>query len=184
MSHPRIYKVEGIIIKRRNVSEADRILTVFTQNEGKIKLLAKGVRKINSRRSPHLEVFSQVKLVLHQAKNLDLISEVSPVKQLEIKDLEKIGVAYFFCELIDALLPEKQEHADVYQLFVNHLNLLSVQNSPEIYHSSRDFVLELLWRLGFLPKTQRLSGSKLQNFVESIVEKNLRTPKLIRQVFS
>jgi DNA repair protein RecO (recombination protein O) len=50
----KIYIAEGIILKRRNLGETDRILTVFSRQYGKIKILAKGVRKINSRRSGHI----------------------------------------------------------------------------------------------------------------------------------
>jgi len=63
------YKAEGIVIKRKNFGEADRILTVFTKKYGKIKVLAKGVRRITSRRGPNVELFNQVELVLHQGRN-------------------------------------------------------------------------------------------------------------------
>jgi len=56
------YKTEGIIIKRKNFGEADRILTIFTKNKGKISIVAKGVRKINSRRAPHIELLQKQKL--------------------------------------------------------------------------------------------------------------------------
>ncbi|PIZ97846.1 MAG: DNA repair protein RecO, partial [Candidatus Levybacteria bacterium CG_4_10_14_0_2_um_filter_35_8] len=52
------YKTEGIVIKRRNLGEADKILTIFTKRYGKIQVKAPGIRKINSRRSPHVELLN------------------------------------------------------------------------------------------------------------------------------
>ena len=54
----RSFKTEGIVIKRRNFNEADRIITVFSKRNGKINIKASGVRKITSRRSPHLELLN------------------------------------------------------------------------------------------------------------------------------
>ena len=54
----RNFKTEGIIIKRRDYGEADRILTVMTREYGKLKIKAKGVRKITSRRSAHIELLN------------------------------------------------------------------------------------------------------------------------------
>ena len=64
----RSFKAEGIVIKRSNYSEADRIVTIFTKKNGKIKVKANGVRKIASRRSPHIELFNYCVFGLYQGK--------------------------------------------------------------------------------------------------------------------
>lgn len=171
----KLYKAEGVILSRRNFGEADKILTVFTKEYGKIRLIAKGIRRIKSKRAPHLEPFIQCLLVVHKGQTLDSVVEVTPITIFEhIRiDLTKISIAYVYCELVSMLLAEKQEHRDIYALLVHAL---------QTQLSVREFTLELLWTLGFLPRTKRLTGEKLQAFVESITERRLRTPKLVRHL--
>ncbi len=180
------YRAEGIILKRKNLGEADRLVTVFTSQYGKLRLMAKGIRRITSRRAPHLEVFSRVVLLIHRGKSMDSISEVSSVAAYPLirKDLEKVSVAYFLCELVDSLLPEKQEHRDVYVLFGDALSELNVGTKPAIYKQSRQFALSLLWALGFLPRERTLTGAALQAFIENITERDLRTPAFVRKILS
>ena len=182
MSVPRVYKADAIILKRRNSGETDRIITVFTKEYGKLRLIAKGIRKVTSRRAPHLEVFTRVNLVIYRGKSLDSISDVSPVEIFEgiRSDLGRVSIAYFYCELIDSLLPEKQEHKDIFDLFFGSLQALK----SDTYKNSRQFALELLWRLGFLPRSKSLKGDSLKSFIESITEKHLKTPNFARHIAS
>ena len=77
------YRIEGVIIKRRNFKEADKILTVFTKKYGKVSVLAKGVRKITSRRGPSVELFNHASLLLHKASFLDIVTEASVYNTFE-----------------------------------------------------------------------------------------------------
>lgn len=180
----KLYKAEAIILSRRNIGEADRIITAFTKEYGKMRLIAKGIRKVKSRRAPHLEIFTQCALLIHQGKTLDSISEVNPINVFENirSDLTRVSLAYLYSELVSMLLPEHQEHRDIYELFVDGLTQLNSSSETGKHRESREFTLELLWRLGFLPRSKRLTGTKLQAFVESIGERRLRTPKMVRQM--
>jgi len=179
----KLYKTEAIILSRKNYGEADRILTAFTKEHGKIRCIAKGVRRVNSRRAPHLEIFTHCRIVLHRGKTLDSVTEVYPIHIFEhIRgDLERVGLAYLYCELVAALLADFQQHADVYDLLLVALTKLNTDKSTRFYES-REFTLELLWTLGFLPRTKRLAGAKLQAFVESVAERHLRSPKMVRRL--
>jgi recombinational DNA repair protein (RecF pathway) len=125
----RNFRTEGIIIKRRNFGEADRILTVMTREYGKIKMIAKGVRKITSRRSAHIELLNYTVLHLYKGHALSILTEAkmledfSPIKE----NFDKIGLAYHVCELIDGLCPENQENRNVYFLLQRTLFELSKQ---------------------------------------------------------
>ena len=186
MSVPRVYKADAIILKRRNFGETDRILTVFTKQYGKLRLIAKGIRRVTSRRAPHLEVFTRVNVLIYRGASLDSLSEVMPVEIYKNirTDLGRVSIAYLYCELIDALLPEKQEHRDIFDLFVNSLHTLNGKNASDTYQNSRQFALELLWRLGFLPRSKTLKGDTLKSFIESITEKRLNTPHFARHIAS
>lgn len=185
MRWSRIYTTEAVILKRRNVGEADRLVTVFTKQYGKLRFIAKGIRKISSRRAPHLEVFSHVRLAVHQGKTLDSVSEVQTIDAFVKlrKRLTSVSRGYYICELVDALLPEKQEHRDVFELLVVMLHTLdSVDSQEAVDQHITEFTLDLLRRLGFLSESKHLSSDNLVSFVESIVEKRLRSPKLISQL--
>ena len=73
----RTYTVEGIVIKRQNIGEADKLITLFTETLGKITLLARGIRKSSSRRVGSLELFNQVKVSAARGRGeLDTLTEV------------------------------------------------------------------------------------------------------------
>lgn len=179
-----VYKVEGIILKRKNVGEADRILTVFSKEYGKLRVIAKGIRKVSSRRAPHLEVFTHVAVVIHGSTSLESVSEVSPIETFPYlrSDLARVSLGYYLCELVDSLLPERQKHEDIFILLQESLASLNDQHFNNIYYLSKQFTLELLWRLGFLPRDRTLNGPILQNFIESITERRLKTPPFARQI--
>ena len=75
----RTYSSEGIILARKNYSEADRILTCFSKSYGKISLLAKGIRKLKSKKRGHLEVFSHIKFSASRGHGMDIITEVETI---------------------------------------------------------------------------------------------------------
>lgn len=184
MTVSRSYKAEGIILKRKNIGEADRIITVFTREYGKLRLIAKGIRKVASRRAPHLEVFTRVRLIVHAGKTLESISEVEPIEIYEQvrSDLSRVSMAYYLCELIDSLVAEKQEHNDVFVLLSRGLRDLGAGKVSSIYAVSKTFTLELLWTLGFLPKGRTLSGDALQQFIETITERRMKSTKFARHI--
>ena len=73
----RTYRTQAVILRRRDVGDADRVLTVFTPDRGKLELIGKGIRKTTSRKAGHLETFTHVALVVVQARTWDLITEAA-----------------------------------------------------------------------------------------------------------
>src|SRR3989338_2325539 len=114
----RTYKIEGIVLRRRNLGEADRILTILTKYNGKIQVRAPGVRRIPSRRSSHVELlnFSQLTLYSSSKSFMPIVIEAQTLEDFsEVKcDLEKIGCAYYICELINGLCADNQENRSVF----------------------------------------------------------------------
>ncbi|OGG31369.1 DNA repair protein RecO [Candidatus Gottesmanbacteria bacterium RIFCSPLOWO2_01_FULL_46_9] len=173
----RVYTAEGIVLKRRNVGEADRILTVFTKRFGKIRVIAKGVRRITSRRAGHIEVFSRVILTLHSYKNMDIVSEAQAITRgmLLERDAARLGYAYCMCELVDQLLADHQEHEDVFMLLRDALEKLQTADNQGVSQDVvSNFVHHLLWRLGFLSFSRRLLRSEMRSYIEQITERKLR----------
>lgn len=175
----RTYKTEGIIIKRKNFGEADKILTVFTKNNGKIQIKALGVRRIISRRSPHVELLNLSLLTLYKGRNLSILTEAQTLADFSLikSELIKVGFAYHICELIDGLCPENQENRTVFFLLRNTLEALSKESDlVSIIHG---FEVELLTVLGFWPKARFLKYPNTQDFIENILERRLKSKQLI-----
>ncbi|HOX41708.1 MAG TPA: DNA repair protein RecO [bacterium] len=119
-------KTPGIVIKGMNFGEADKILTVFTQRLGKVKVLAKGVRKIKAKLAGALEPFVLSNLELYDGKTFyhvtgAVIDESYPTVH---ENLNKIAAVFYLGELIDAFENEEQKSPQVFDLFVNALRAL------------------------------------------------------------
>lgn len=172
-----MYTAEGIVLKRLNVGEADRILTVFTKQFGKIRVIAKGVRRITSRRAGHIEVFSRVVLTLHAYKNLDIVSEAQAITRGMLLEGQgpRMGYAYCMCELVDQLLADHQEHEDVFMLLRDGIEKLQTADDPAVWEDTvSNFVHHLLWKLGFLSFSRRLQNGEMRSYIEQITERKLR----------
>ena len=176
------YKTEGIIIKRINFGEADKILTIFTKHYGKIRALAKGVRRTTSRKGGNLELFNWLILFLAKGRNLDIVTEVQ-VKDSFLdfrKDLKKVGTAYYFCELVDRLCPDRQKSQEVFNLLVEAFKQLTINNKQlTIIH---DFEAPLLEELGFWPRGKSTENLDTRAFVEGIIEKRLKSRNFLQRL--
>ncbi len=178
----RSFKAEGIVIKRNNYSEADRIVTIFTKKNGKIKVKATGVRKIASRRSPHIELFNYCIFSLYQGRNMPTLTEVESKESFPLlkKDLKRIGLAYHVCELVDGLCAENQEHQDIFMLLGKTLRKISKEeNLEEVIH---EFELELLRLLGFHTRSSSTERINTQEVIEEILERKLKTKQILPQL--
>lgn len=169
------YKIEGVVIKRKNFGEADRIITLFTRNKGKIKVLAKGVRRITSRRGPNIELFNQVELSIHEGRSFDVLTEASVLNTFSQirKNLDLVGLGFHVCEVVDGLCAEDQSHPKVYDLILEILN--------ELDHGGiHAFERNLLIELGFLPREHKEVDTTL--YIENILERKLKTRRVISRL--
>src|SRR3990167_9657707 len=100
-----IFTTDGIVIKRTNYSETDKILTIYSKTNGKLIALAKGIRKINSKKAPHLELFNNIRVSIISSKFLDIITEARTIDFFRLirVQLERTAYAYRIVELIDRL---------------------------------------------------------------------------------
>ena len=156
VNRSRTYRTRAVILRRRNYSDADRILTVFTPRMGKRELIAKGSRKTTSRQAGHLELFSHANLLVAQARTWDIITESVTVESfLHLRrNLGGISRAAYICELVDAFSAEDDENEIVWDLLL--LCLRDLNAEPE-YAAEGDlllrwFELHLLSQMGFQPE--------------------------------
>jgi DNA repair protein RecO (recombination protein O) len=173
------FKTEGIIVKRRNFNEADRIVTILTKEFGKLQVKATGVRRITSRRSSHVELLNLTALSLYKGQHMPVLIEAQMLENFQkIKDdLDKTGFAYHICELVDGLCPEGQEQGNVFELVKTTLTQLETTEDPLlIIHA---FEISLLTQLGYWHRSQEESVSfDTHQFIESILERRLKSHRI------
>ena len=152
----RTFSSEGIILKRVDFGEADRLVTIFTKNKGKITSLAKGIRKMGSRRSGNVELLNKAKLSFVQSKSLPILTEAESVQTFPRlkEDLRKIGLAYYLIELVDQFFHDGQESYKTYDLLSEALNLINELELEKSEIVVRAFELKLLSIVGYQPSLQ------------------------------
>ena len=179
----RAFKTEGIVIKRRNYGEADRIVTIFSKKHGKLSIKAKGVRKISSRRSGHIELLNYCIFNLHQGKSMPILTEVEAREDFyNLKqNLKKIGLAYHVCELVDGLCAENQETPEIFLLLGRTLRKISKgEGSKQVI---KQFELSLLKLLGFYSRSEGIELNT-HEFIENILERKLKSKQVILQLYA
>lgn len=145
---PRTYKTEGVILRRRNLGEADTIFTVFSPTVGKFEAIAKGVRKVRSHMRGHLEPLTRSGLMLARGRSLDVFTQaetIDPYRRLH-EDLDRSALGMYCCELIDRFGSENIAQEAVYLLLIDALAALD-GGAPA--HVTRYFEVRLLELTGY-----------------------------------
>jgi DNA repair protein RecO (recombination protein O) len=147
----RSQRVEGIVLRHQDWGEADRLLWLYTRQLGKIRALAKGVRKMRSRKAGHLEPFTLVQLLLAEGRDMLIITQAEAVDQhIDLRaDLVRIGYAAYVVELLDRFTYEEGENTSLFRLLADTLKRLDA--SPEPAFAVRYYEIRLLDRVGFRP---------------------------------
>ena len=151
----RLYRCEAIVLSRIDFGEADRILTLYSRQHGKLRVIAKGARRPLSRLGPHLEFFSHAHLMLARGRQLDVVTGAETENAfLPIRaDLDAYGHASHMVELLTRLTEDRQENVAVFDLLAKSLRLLAEGIDP--FHVTRHYELVLLGLLGYRPELYR-----------------------------
>lgn len=148
----RLYRTSAIVLKRQDFGEADRILTLFTPELGKLRAIAKGVRKITSRKSGHVELFTYSDLLIAKGRNLDIVTQAETIRPfLGLRqELPRITYAYYIAELVDQFTEEGDENRPLFDLLLATLQTLGETN--DLRRTARYFELRLLDAVGYRPQ--------------------------------
>lgn len=126
---PRLYRDEGIVLRTAKLGEADRIITLLTQHHGKIRAVAKGVRRTKSRFGARLEPFMRVDMLLSQGRTFEGIRQVESLNVYAdpiSRDYESFTVASIIAETANDLVSTEHEPAYAqYRLLVGALHALA-----------------------------------------------------------
>ena len=152
MSRIRTYKTEAVVLKQTPLGEADRILSLYTPDLGKVRAIAKGVRRSKSKLGGHLELLNHVSISLSQGRNLDVVNEAEVVgsfRDLREK-LLRLCMGLYAAELVDGFSIERSPNYAVYQLLLNTLRWLGKAEQPNLL--LRHTELHLLDFSGYRPE--------------------------------
>jgi len=151
----RLYRLAGIVLRRRDMGEADRLLTVFTRERGKITLLAKGVRRAASRKAGHLEPFTYTDLLVAKGANLDLVTQAETIAAHRHvrEDLWLSSLAYTVVELADAFAEDEDPNALLFDLLLETLGRLDEGQPASL--AVRYYELHMLALAGYQPQLFR-----------------------------
>jgi len=148
----RLYRTEAIVLCRRDFGEADRILTLYTPERGKLAAIAKGVRRVTSRQSGHVELFTYANLLLAEGRNLHVVTQaetIRPYRGLR-GDLVRTTYAYHIAETTDRFVREGVGSPATFALLRDSLAALAEADDPSL--AARFFELRLLDQLGYRPE--------------------------------
>lgn len=148
----RSQRVEAIILRHVDWGEADRLLWLFTRELGKLRVVAKGVRKPHSRKAGHLEPFTCASLQLAWGREMNIVTQAEAINQnmLLREDLVRMGYAAYVVELLDRFTYEEGEHQAMYRLLADTLERLSSKAEPAL--AVRYYEVHLLDMVGFRPQ--------------------------------
>jgi DNA repair protein RecO (recombination protein O) len=141
-----------VVLRHSDWGEADRLLTIFSREQGKLRCVAKGARKLLSRKAGHLEPFTRVALLLARGSDLWIVTQAETVDAyLPIKeDLVRTATAAYVIEVVDRFTYEEGENRTLYELLVETLHRMAAE--ADLFLAVRYFEMHLFSILGFKPE--------------------------------
>jgi DNA repair protein RecO (recombination protein O) len=155
MARPRTYKTHGVVLRYTPLMEADRIVTLYTPDVGKLRAVARGVRRTRSRLGGHLEPLTHVSVSLAEGRGLDTITGVDTIRSFRpIKeDLHLVSKAVYLAELVDSFSVEQSPNEAAFELLISALGGLQTAENPA--YLMRYFEARLLLGSGFGPELRQ-----------------------------
>jgi DNA repair protein RecO (recombination protein O) len=153
----RVYRTEGVVLRRQDLGEADRLTTIYSRDYGKLRLVAKGVRRPQSRKAGHLEPFTRVALLIARGRELDIITQAETLDDYSgfRNNLDQLSQASYIVELLDHFTFEDGEgNQTQYQLLLNSFDRLA-ENKADPHAVILYFELRLLDLVGYRPELFR-----------------------------
>ncbi len=171
-------KDRGFILKRVNFGDSDRYITIFTKNNGKIEVVAKGVRKITSKRASSIELLNLIDFQTVKSSKNYVLTEVALISNFDYlkNNLTDMGQVFSTCELMNAIMPYGEKHEEVFYLLERFAAKMSENRRNMAY-----FQAKLLSLLGFWDgKTSFKDEVHVQTVVEQIIERKLKAPGIFQ----
>ena len=167
----RSLKAEAVVLKKRDLLNKDVLISLFTQDLGRLTVFAKGIKKITSRRSSHLQTGNLINIIIihknerYYLQESELLSGFSELK----KDEKKVSNLYLFLFVLERLLPEQQKETKAYNLTKNFLIDLSKSTKPNSI--AVKYLSDIMMQLGYLDK--KVNFPELKSLIEEIINEKI-----------
>ena len=157
-----LYRDEGVVLRTWKLGEADRIVVLYTKGRGKVRAVAKGVRKTRSKFGARLEPTSHVALQLYEGRDLDIVTQTESMSALSPlrDDLDRLTRATALLEAVDTIAQERQADPRLYSMLVGALRTLAERDHPLVVPG---FFLKLLAHEGFQPRVDGCAVCDLED---------------------
>jgi DNA repair protein RecO (recombination protein O) len=152
MPREHTYRTEAIILRRQDFGEADRLLTLYARDRGKIRVIAKGARKPHSRKTGHVELFMRTRFLIAEGRNMDIVTQAEAVEAYPAlrEDLVRTTYASYAVELLDRFTPDEDRNPHLYDLLASALGWFAL--GQQHLRAARFYELHLLQLAGFRPQ--------------------------------
>lgn len=167
----RSIKTEAIVLKKKDLLNKDVLISFFTQDLGRLTVFAKGVKKIISKRSPHLQTGNLINILIsnkndqYYLQESQLISGFSKLKKID----NNVKQLYSFLFVLDRILPEQQKETKIYNLTKNFL--IDLSESPKSGSIIIDYLTKAIRLMGYLDR--KISQTELKSLIEEIINEKI-----------
>ncbi|HSS10717.1 MAG TPA: DNA repair protein RecO [Acidimicrobiales bacterium] len=152
-----LYRDEGVVLRTYRLGEADRIIVLLTVGHGKVRAVAKGVRKTKSRFGSRLEPPTHVSLLMYEGRELDIVTQAETIDHFRPirEDLARMTDAMAMLEVVDQVAQEREANPPLSRMLVGALQTLADRRSPLLVPA---FFWKLLALEGAAPILDRCAG--------------------------
>lgn len=165
-----LHTVEGFILKKKILLEKDTMVTLFTQEAGKVRALAKGIRKFTSRRAAHVQTGNLIRAHLSESHGILYLQSSALISGfLKLRTPQYFDHMYLYLAALDALLPENQQELELYRSTKQFFIRLNGSTNPLTI--LRDSLQNLIHLLGYADRIYSLD--EIISIIEENTEKKL-----------
>jgi DNA repair protein RecO (recombination protein O) len=146
-----LYRDRGVVLRTHKLGEADRIVILLTRDNGKVRAVAKGVRKTKSRFGGRLEPLAHVDLLLYQGRELDIVTQVDTLDHYGRirEDFDRLARAVSMLEAADQVALEREPNTELYRMLTGALREIAARDAALVTPA---FFLKLLALEGYRPE--------------------------------
>jgi DNA repair protein RecO (recombination protein O) len=180
-----VYKTEGIILKKTELSETDRLLTVYTKKFGKILVRAKGIGKKESKLKCLIEPFNIYEFMLARSKTIDVLANSSPIKEFLYlrNNLPALALAFYFGELFDKFVVAPEPDENLWALATRAFEAVNQKRDdlPKLKEAFEKKLLEYLGHPDFAVRGKITSQQKI-HYLQSLAGEEINSVRFLRSL--
>lgn len=176
-------KLTGIILKKQNYKEADQIITLWTREAGKVRILARSIRLPKAKLSYSVQDLSLVEVDLAGRGNMMTLIGSKIVKQYKnlMTDLPKASRGFYAAELMMKMTADEHPNPQAFDLLAEFLSAENDRPASAGNEFLDMFALSLADNLGFGSPTDRSSHKSVKNFIQDLIEREIHSEKILTE---